>query len=151
MAARFRYSKILVGTDFSTGSNVAVARAIDLAERLDAEVEIVHVTRKLEPSLPWSPRNRAVVKRLQRDAVAAAREKLERIARGIDQPTKVRVLVGVPHQALLEHARKQRVNLIVLAKHGSSLRESLLIGSVTERVVRKSHVPVVVVPPGRHH
>ena len=57
------YARILVPVDFSTGSRRAVREARKLL-REDGELVLVHVTRHLEPTLPWSATNRRVVDKL---------------------------------------------------------------------------------------
>lgn len=146
MAARTAYRLILVATDFSDPAHAAVEHGLDLAARLGARAEIVYVTPHLEPAIPFHRRNRRVVADLQQQEREAARKALAELVPEDDPDVRTRVLVGRPSDAILAHARRARASMIVMAKHGRSATENLLIGSVTERVLRKATVPVVVVP-----
>lgn len=146
MAARLAYRTILVATDFSDPAHAALERGLDLARRLGAKVELVYVTPKLEPAVPFHRRNRRVVAELQAQQKQAAEEALAQLARVDGVKVRPRVLVGRPSEAILAHAKRIRADLVVLAKHGHTLTQRLLIGSVTERVLREASLPVLVVP-----
>ena len=60
-------------------------------------------------------------------------------------PAETAVERGVPHEAILEYAAENDADAIVMATHGRTGVERFLLGSVTERVVRRSPVPVLVV------
>jgi len=59
------------------------------------------------------------------------------------------VFVGNPHERLLRAAQTLRPDVIVMATHGSSGVAHLVIGSVTEKMVRHSRFPIFVVPAAR--
>jgi nucleotide-binding universal stress UspA family protein len=141
------YRRILIATDFSDAAQRAFRHAVELARRMESELFVVHVARKLEPAVPWSRTNRAVVAQLRREAVGEARGALEALA---EQAEDVKVTAclaeGVPHEEILAEARRRRAELVVVATRGRALSERLLLGSTAERVLRKSTVPVLVVP-----
>jgi len=58
------------------------------------------------------------------------------------------VAEGAASEKILEYAAEQAVDLIVMSTHGYGGLRRLLLGSVTDKVVRSSEVPVLVVPPG---
>lgn len=60
-------------------------------------------------------------------------------------PARVEVVRGVPAEVIADYASKQGVDLIVIATHGRSGVKRLLLGSVADRVVRSSCVPVLMV------
>ncbi len=146
MSAKFDYKVILVGVDFSAPSRQALARGLDLAERFGARLEVGHVVQKLKPSLPFSPRNRAAVQRLQKELTEYARVRLrDFVPRSAKVMVHPRVLAGTPDAALLAYAKRCRADLIVLANRGHSPLEDLLIGSTAERVLRATALPVLLV------
>ncbi len=143
----YPYRAIVVGVDFSSPSRAALGRAADLAARLGARLEVVHVVRQLRAALPFSRANREVVADLQRDEVARAQERLERWrprARGLD--VRMRVLLGTPSEALLAHAKRVGADLVVLSNLGHSSLSEILIGSTAERCLRRAFIPVLLVP-----
>ncbi len=74
-----------------------------------------------------------------------AEEKLNELAKGIDVEVKTIVEYGNPVKKILEVAEREDVSVIVLGSHGRSNFEEVLLGSVSEEVVRKARVPVLVV------
>ncbi len=145
MATAFRYRSILVGVDFSAPSRMALARARDLAERLGARLEVVHVVERLKPALPFSSKNRETVRGLQREIAERARERLTHFVGSSGASVRTRVLTGVADRALLAYAERSRADLVVLANRGHSALEELLIGSTAERVLRHAQLPVLLV------
>lgn len=140
---------LLVSVDLSAASGPVLSRAYDLARRLGARVELVHVVHRLKPTLPFVRRNRNVVRELQRAELSAAHEAMDDLAARAPVPTHARVLSGLAHEEILKHARRVGAQWILVGKRGENLAESLLIGSTTDRLLRKAHVPVIVVPTPR--
>lgn len=146
MAAR-RSGTILVAVDFSEPSRGALKEAADLASRIHARLEVVHVIPPLSPSTPFSRKNRELVDRIEREAIAQAERELRRILpRRRDLDLQTRLLTGVPSEQILARADKVRARLIVLARRGQNLAERLLMGSTADRVLRRSRRPVLLVP-----
>jgi len=143
----FHYRVIMVGTDFSPASRNAVRRATDLARRFDAQLHVVHVLEKLKPALPFLRANRETVQELQKDLREKARERLVKLLpRGKDLEVRHRVLQGAADEQLLHYAERINADLLVLSSVGQSHIQEFLIGSTTDRCLRRSHIPVMVVP-----
>jgi len=147
---------ILSPIDFSDPSHEALDTAADLAAGVGAELLLVHVVAML-PRLP-SPAtifNEAEFEQeLHKDAekrLAQLADKLR--ARGL----KVRTEVGTANDVGMELIRigdHNKADLIVIATHGMTGWHRLAFGSVTEKVVRLSHLPVLVLraePVGKKH
>jgi nucleotide-binding universal stress UspA family protein len=147
-------SRILVGLDFSTFSEIALARAAELASALGATVDPVHVWDR--PALTPSE---LVVQRendLQSSLAELIREGAEREMRGFmtafarsgraDEIPSPRLLVGEPASALLGELEKGAHDLVVVGTRGRTSLKHLLLGSVAEKLVRHSPVPVLTVP-----
>lgn len=66
-----------------------------------------------------------------------------------DLDVKLRALEGTPHQAILKEAQRIKADLIVLASHDPKRMERFFLGSVSAKVVERSHVSVMVVRPDR--
>ena len=143
MAKLFR--RILVPHDFSAPSRQALGLAIDLATDQGGRVHVVHAVTPyyLTPDAPPSPG----VYLDPESFIAAARKMLVKdIAKAVGRRRiKVRseVRIGEAAQVILDLARK--ADSIVMSTMGRTGLERLLIGSVAERVVRHSPIPVLTV------
>ena len=138
---------MLVATDFSPASDVALDRAIDLARGLSAEIEVLHVhkvtTTSMPPTLdmvPIPPSSKEVSQGEEAlaDRVARVREA------GVTCEGESRF--GRPEDEIVRRAVERQARLIVLGSHGASTLRHVLLGSVTESVLADSPCPLVVVP-----
>ena len=135
--------KILLATDLSPTSVPATDEAFDVAGRLQAELLVVSVIDTASLRLPGG-RFRARVDQVRGPRHAAAQALVQR---GRRQGVKVTFLVweGDPAESILAAAGAEGVDMIVLGSHGRGPIGRLLLGSVSQEVVRQAPVPVVVV------
>jgi nucleotide-binding universal stress UspA family protein len=140
--------RILVPTDFSQPADAALIYAKELAEKFGADLQLLHVV----PSptyYPMGPEAAAFpMAELMIETEAAARNTLEELARGTGLPVdriRVRTTVGTPVSEILDTIAEHDIDLVVMGTHGRGLVEHVLLGSVAERVVRRSPVPVLTV------
>jgi len=141
-AVRPNVQKILTTTDFSDDSRAGVRYAAALAERLNADVALLHV---VEPR-SWMDRLEA---RKDSELVALAQAQLAKVAKrevGGDATVTSSVRTGKPFHEITTAAREGTADLIVIATHGYTGVERILLGSTAERVVRHAPCPVLVVP-----
>ncbi|ABC81221.1 universal stress protein [Anaeromyxobacter dehalogenans] len=143
MAERMR---ICCAIDFSEASRFAMVEATDLARRFEAELELVHVhelpvAAATEMLVPPRALFELVAVDLERD-IAAWRGDAER---RLGRPVRTKVLAGSPAAEILQHARDEGVDLLVVGTHGRTGLKHLVLGSVAERVVRQAPCSVVVV------
>ena len=146
----FSLKRIVVGTDFSDGSDAAMAQAFSLAVAVHAVVDLVHV---LEPGILVAPPSLGAM------ALADGPALFEEIDRALSfraEQAKVAGLVcqtnslqGFPPGELTRHAQKTGADLIVVGTHGRTGIAHAVLGSVAERVVQRSSCPVLVVPEHR--
>jgi nucleotide-binding universal stress UspA family protein len=139
------FKRVLVPTDFGEASSRAVDLAITLAEKFESHVTLVHSTALPTSALsayaeglywPTEEMSRAAQKELDA-AVSKARRRY---------PSAEGVLVNLePWQAILDLAEKDRADLIVMGTHGRKGISRVFLGSVAERVVRFSRIPVMTV------
>jgi universal stress protein A len=144
-------SKILVATDFSDDSNYALSYAVEMAQRFSAELIVLHVDQplapvmvsELNPGLDLGAMNRIA----EEQRLLALREVDKTVDRLREKQLKVRGLlrVGTPFLEIVTTAQNENVDLIVIGTHGRSGLAHVLMGSVAERVVRKTHCPVLTV------
>ena len=137
------FEKILFATDGSRDAERALRYARDLAGRDDARVIVVHAFEPVPRYVADSMRSDILAHHINRGREIAqdAVTKLEEA--GLDVETEV--LEGPPAAAILRVARAHEVDLIVMGTRGQSGLTSLLVGSVSHRVLAHSPVPVIVV------
>ena len=137
--------KIVATTDFSDESRCGVRYAVALAEKLGAAVTLLHV---LEPPSRMAGMEAVVLVREESEVVALARAQLatlvKREGRG-DVAVTFSVLTGEPFHEIASAARQQMADLIVIATHGYTGFEHVLLGSTAERVVRHAPCSVLTV------
>lgn len=142
-----RLRRILAPTDFSSPSRHAVAHARALAASTGAKLELLHVLPHLEVPLPMNPGSfgaSGVVAELE----PAARKALEEMAGepGPQAAIETEVWHGPAATTILNRAAEMDADLVVLATHGNTGLDRLLLGSVTEKVARLAVQPVLVLP-----
>ena len=142
------YRRILFPTDLSDFSFAAWPHALALAEQSGAELHAVVVLEEPYALAPYE--QYGVLLQALKDVKPRVEQRL--IERTKDRPAALRLRTAVleaasPTHALLEYARDQQVDLVVMATHGRSGLTHLLLGSVAEKLVRASPVPVLVVRP----
>ena len=143
------FKKILCPVDFSDLSLNALRTAVELASMFRAELHLLHVFEgydaislnpevAMSPMLEWLPKLRQL-----------CREKLAALPSGdlaACSPAIVRAdREGPAIHEILEYASHEKIDLIVLATHGRTGLQHLLMGSVAENVVRSAKCPVLTV------
>ena len=139
--------RILAPTDFSEYSNQAMEYARSLAEKFNAELHLLHVLEMHTSSTPVFAGGLALNPLVQ-ESREAAEKSLLRVASGQDAVRGTGV--GPPFLEILRYAQDNEIDLIVMGTHGRSGLAHILVGSVAERVVRKSSCPVLTVRHPKH-
>ena len=136
------FKRILVATDFSEPAGRALALALELAKLHGARLMLLHV---------WSIPSAAYADALSwpvADVETAARTTLDALAARVaeDHPDTEAVLrMGSEWRGILDAVRDCGADLVVMGTHGRRGVPRLLLGSVAEKVVRLSPVPVLTV------
>lgn len=143
------YDRILVPTDGSEGVERAVEHAVDLASAHGAALQVVYVVNTASfATLPMETSWEGVGDMLREDG-ATALQRVEEIADAAGVPVETHLLEGSPSREIVRYAEDGGVDLIVMGTHGRGGIDRLLLGSVAERVVRSSEVPVLTVRVGQ--
>jgi nucleotide-binding universal stress UspA family protein len=142
--------RILCPVDFSPDSRRALDYALALSERFGARVIVLHVVANAPlvdviPSVGVGGIQPMMLSDTDRQAVLAHLEDFVPTATRVPLSLQVEDAPDVRAEILAQAAASQ-ADLIVLGSHGRSGFEHLLLGSTTERVLRKAHCPVLVVP-----
>jgi nucleotide-binding universal stress UspA family protein len=137
------FKKILLATDGSPSASRALEYARDLALREDAQVIVLHAFEPTPTYLgePWGKRVMAVNIALGREVADEAAQRLQEA--GVD--IIVEILEGPPADAILRVVSVRQPDLIVMGSRGHGEVASLLLGSVSHRVLAHTHVPVLVI------
>jgi nucleotide-binding universal stress UspA family protein len=140
--------RILIPVDFSSQTDSVVRVGGDLAKALGAEVYLLHVAPPEPEFITYEPGPPSV-----RDAVAheisARHRKLHALDRNLEaQGIRVTSLViqGYTVEKILQEIERRRIDLVVIGSRGHGAIRHLLLGSVSEGVLRKAPCPVLIVP-----
>jgi nucleotide-binding universal stress UspA family protein len=145
--------RILVPTDFSKHSEVALTYAVALAEKFGAELHLLHVVQDLALFIPDAVAVAPAIAVPVEEFVAAAREALDRVTKAKDLESLTvhrEVREGTPFYEIIRFAKEKDIDLIVMGTHGHTGLTHVLLGSVTEKVVRKAPCPVLTVRHPEH-
>lgn len=139
---------LLLCTDFSDASFRAFEPSVDLARRLGAKVVLTHIVHDmvLGSYAPFAPPEAAPD---LAELVEMARGRLQTVRQRLpaDLPVETDVLTGESvADAISRYAEERKVSFIALSTHGRTGLARLVMGSVTEAVLRRASVPVVVFP-----
>jgi len=145
-----KYKKVLFCTDFSKNSDCAFDYAFGIAKRDEGVLYILHV-------IPANPDHYNLERCLTREELdrvkATLREDREKIYNDqyvshIKDKTKVKIITksGREDEEILKFARKENIDIIVIGTHGRTGIEHLFIGSVAEKIIRHSPIPVFIIP-----
>lgn len=135
------YENVLVPTDGSRGADAAVDPAASLATAYDATVHGLSVvdTRALGADV----RSDVLVDSLEDNARTALDDlEVDLVDRDVDEVRK-EVMFGMPYQSIQNYVEDNAVDLVVMGTHGRTGLDRYLLGSVTEKLVRTSPVPVL--------
>jgi nucleotide-binding universal stress UspA family protein len=137
------FKKILLATDGSPGAAKALEYARDLALRDGAQVIVVHAFEPLHRYLgePWGKRVMGI--HIAQGREVAGETALRLTEAGVDVVEEV--LEGPPADAILRVVQVRQPDLIVMGSRGYGDMASLLLGSVSHRVLAHTHTPVLVV------
>lgn len=148
----FRLKKILVPTDFSDCSAKALAYALAFAKLSQAEIILLHVVEPI--SYPMYGQDVAAdLSGFQADLLQASTEHLARFRQekaGNYQPLRTIITEGGSYWEIVETAKSENVDLIILSTHGHTGLRHVLLGSTAERVVRHAPCPVLTVREREH-
>ena len=139
------YRRILLTLDGSSLAEQALPNAVAQAKHFQAELILlkVNLITKEKPAL-----YREAIEKAEELVRISAIEYLERVAAGIqDSGIEVETVVidGVSHEAIIHFAEENAIDLIVMSSRGQSGFNRWIMGSVADRVIRGTHIPVLLI------
>jgi nucleotide-binding universal stress UspA family protein len=136
------FGKILVGYDGSPLAEKAVDLAIRFGVCEKSAISVLAVARLPEPAT--SVELQAVLDDAREHFEVGLKRVVERGQRhGVEITTDI--VVGHPGEQLIHRAETEQVDLMIVGRRGTSLFQKMVLGSVSERVLRYAHCPVLLV------
>lgn len=141
--------KILFPTDFSQGADEVLSYAISMAEKYNAEINILHVVHQIADMTNFYVPHMSfdVIEAEMEDAARTNLEKVcgERLEGKLAYNICIRK--GIPYREIISATEELGTDIIVMGTHGHKGIDHVLFGSTAEKVVRNSKVPVLTVRP----
>jgi universal stress protein A len=144
----FPYKRILCPIDFDEYSSEALKEAAALALNGASTVHVLHVV-QISPLFDQGAAEGYTAEEMYEAQTGFARKRVEQMLSAIPPEVKreIAIEIGEPGDSIIAAQRKLDADLIVMATHGRKGLKHLVLGSVAERVVRESCVPVLTVRP----
>ncbi len=135
---------IVIATDGSENSLKAISYGIKLAKLSGATIYALHVVDTSSLSQSWTAGRETMHEVLKKDGQKATL-KVKEYAEATGVEVKEVLLEGHPSKEIIDFAEKNNIDMIVMGTLGKTGFDRFLMGSVAEKVVRNSKVPVLVV------
>jgi len=134
--------KVLMPVDFSDASLYALTYAKAIAEKFDAKLYLYHCMTDINAYISYIPSfpTEEAVKNLRDESM----KEMEHIINKYSLKNVETVIeMGVPADAIVNFAKRNQIDLIVMGAHGKRGLERFMFGSTTERVMRICKIPVL--------
>ena len=143
------FQKILVPIDFSQYSDEILAYALAMARKFDASIDLIHVIPNMDYFTPYESFMAAEnIVAVQKGVEGEVERDLEEVAQKLPGITVKRVIrTGVAFVEILDYVKSEGIDLIIMGTRGRGGLEHIIIGSVAEKVLRKSPCPVLTIRP----
>jgi len=144
------YKKVLFCTDFSEGSDYAFQFAFGIAKRDKGLLYILHVI----PDNPYQKyaetyMTKEDLGKKQKDIEKGVKNQYEEhYVKKMENGTKFRIVTksGREAEEIIKFSKNEKVDIIVMGTHGRTGIEHVFLGSVAEKVIRRSPFPVFIIP-----
>lgn len=139
--------KLLVPVDYSNNSMKGLYWAIDLAEKISAEVILIHVEDMIADlsQKPYRTYNKYAVLLLKEEGTRFGYLKAKLMQEHPLCKLSGEIIHGLPAEAISEYAQQHDIDLIVMGSKGAGALKRALLGSVTIDVINKTKIPVIVI------
>ena len=139
--------RIIVPVDFLKNADKLVDYSVKMAEKLSVAIHFIHVVA--------SPVGDAMIgapfaAEYEGKMLADSQERMANLLKDNDErcPNCTgEVVLGDPVEKIIEVAKAKDSELIIISTHGAKGLEKILLGSVTERVLKRAHCPVLIMNP----
>ena len=143
------FKHILISTDGSSLGNKAAKAGVELARALNAKVTAYYAIERLQLIFDEGYMlDDKTIDGIEESARAAGQKRVDAIAKMAKAAhvpfTSVVAQASTPHEGIIGTAKKRKCDLIFMASHGRTGLTRLMVGSVTQKVLAQSKIPVVV-------
>jgi nucleotide-binding universal stress UspA family protein len=146
----FKIKNILLPTDFSNISLTAAEYAVELADQYKAKLHVLNVLEKTPPILAIRSLDisrEKIIKSIDADAKEQLDGCVNKIKKIKDVEIVAAIQKGIDYEEIIKYSRDKKIDVIVIATHGRTGILHTLLGSVAEKVIRYSKIPVLVTTP----
>ena len=146
----FKIKNILLPTDFSNISLTAAEYAVELADQYKAKLHVLNVLEKTPPILAirsLDVSREKIIESIDADAKEHLDECVKKIKKIKDVEIVAAIQKGIDYEEIIKYSKDKKIDVIVIATHGRTGILHTLLGSVAEKVIRYSKIPVLVTTP----
>ena len=144
-----RFPSLICPIDFSDASRAALAHAAAIADHFGAEITVLTVVDPFVAAVTAAEPTQTTLENDTEEALKRyCREALAHMPPG-PRTLRLRYVIGTPALEIAREAHESHADLIVMSSHGRQGIRKLVFGSTTERVLRETHVPVLITPASR--
>lgn len=140
---------ILYPTDFSERSRAAIPMVKLFMEKFSAELHVIHVVDESFQYWMAGADSAVPVMISESEIMDTAQSQMNKFVdeylQELQDNLKTKLVPGRPFLQIIQYAREQDISLIIIPTHGHGALASMLLGSVTEKVVRKAPCPVLTI------
>lgn len=145
----FSPKTILVPTDFSEYSDKALQEAIDIAQKFNAKIYLLHVIELVIHCTVDYCLDPQTITQVENESIQASKKMIQDQINKVGEAKIVQIIPdirkGAPYEEILKAQEEKMIDLIVIASHGQTGVKRFLVGSVAEKVLRHSKGPVLLV------
>jgi len=143
------FDRVLCTLDFSDFAKTGIETATALCKKFDATLVLAHA---VDSRLEYPVLEPGVVAGNMDARQRDADDYLKKVAEEVEGVTcETHVTTGNPHVAILNLINEQNIDLVVMTTHGHRGLSHLLLGSITERIVKRSAAPVLTIHPDKNN
>lgn len=146
----FNVKNVVVPTDLSKISYSAFEYARSVAEQYNANVHLIYVLEKTPPFLAMRSLDiseEKVMESMEQEAQSGLKEAVSKFHDSAAVNVIPVLKKGIDYEEIIKYSKEISADLIVIATHGRTGILYTLLGSVAEKVIRHSKIPVLVIPP----
>ncbi len=146
----FKVKNILLPTDFSKTSLSAAEYAVELAHQYKAKLHVLNVLEKTPPILAIRSLDLSrekIIESIDTDAKSQLAECTNKVKKLGDVEIISEIKKGIDYEEIIKYSKDKKIDIIVIATHGRTGLLHTLLGSVAEKVIRYSKIPVLVITP----
>ena len=145
----FNIDRILVPTDFSEYADLALKRALDLAEACNAKIYLAHVVLEVPDVFKLSKYiqegQERIQKELEEQSAKCFADQIAKVPGADKVSVETKVLQGSPYKEILDYEKKIKADMVVIGTHGDTPFEGFFFGSTSAKIIRHAGCTVMIV------